>query len=131
MALSSLGIPKDLIPKLRNLPRDLFNIQQNIDPGVAPGIQRLNMVSEQYGYGVDLVITNDSAAPGNATVIIDKSKTMNVIPGQTITLDNILYANIEVLRAGAAAIDVDLYFAGFSLNLLQLIYGKPINPMLK
>lgn len=126
MSLSSLGIPKALIPQLREMPRDLFDTDQNIDPGAIPAITRINIPSQRFGFGFDLVITNDAAAPGNATVVIDKSKTLNVIPGQTITLDNIIYAMVEVSRAGVAAIDVSLYYAGFSLQLLQMIWGKPL-----
>jgi len=120
MAVSSQSVPKAVIPALRNIPRDIFDTREALAPAVAPAFVYINMLTFK-GIGLDCQITNANAVAGNAIVTFDQTKIVTLAPGQTFTLDNVLFMNIRIARAAAAAILVDCYFAGISNDVLNLL----------
>jgi len=121
MALSISEIHKGAILGLRNCPRDIFDSVEAIAPAALPAVTQFFLTIRNGGIGLDLDLFNDAAAPGIAQITIDKSKVITLVPGQQLILDNILFSAVEVRRLGAGAVDVDMRFAGVSLELLELL----------
>jgi hypothetical protein len=121
LALSALEIPKGAILGMRNCPRDIFDSVEGIAPAALPAVTQFFLTVRNGGIGLDLDLFNDAAAAGVAQVTIDKAKVVTLQPGQQLILDNILYTAVEIRRLAAGAIDVDIRFAGISLELLKLL----------
>ena len=121
MALSALAIPKFLIPELRSLPRDMFNSLEAQDPGALPAILQRTLLVQDNAVGLDLDIYNSNAVAGTAIIILDNSVTITLAPGQAKSLENILFGRWTLQRAAAGVISVNLYWAGVSNDLLQIL----------
>lgn len=117
MAISIQGIQKNRIVFLRELPRDIFDSRE-AQAIVAP--LRLFLSDTYGGIGLDLDITNAAAAVGAALVTIDKVKTVTLAPGTRFTMENVLYAAIEITRVVAGnAPNITMYFAGVSFEVMS------------
>jgi len=114
-----VALPKRKLISLREVPRDIFASVEGNAP--LAGVVNRILLNEQYGgVGLDLVLVNAPAAVGTATITIDKAKVVTLAPGQTFTLDNVIYGIVEIERAGADAVLVDAYVAGCSFELLEV-----------
>lgn len=116
-------IPKGVLPSLRNIPRDIFDSIEAIDPGALPAYYTLIISIAEGGLGLDLSVNNSNLVAGTATLILNNSKVVTLIPGANFGLDNVLYTRLDVQRAGAEAISVNIRIAGVSLELLKLLGG--------
>ena len=121
MALSSVSVPKGILPQLRNMPRDVFNNIEAIAPAVLPAVRRINLPLDDSAIGLDLDLFNSAAVAGTAAITIDKSRVVTLAPGQAFAMDNVLYTMVEVRRTAAAAISVNVAYAGVSYELLKLL----------
>ena len=121
MAVSSLAVPKAIIPKLVDLPRDIFNSVEGIAPGALPAFVSILMNETYGGVGLDITLVNSGAVAGSATVIFDNTKIVTLVPGARFNLGNVLFMKVQVQRAGAGAILVDAYFAGVSYDLMRAL----------
>ena len=120
MAFSTIAIPKKVLGSLRNIPRDIFFSLEGFIPAVGV-INRIFLREDYSGIGLDCSVINTAAAVGNATITFDKNKIVTLAPGQIFTLDNVLFALIEIQRAGAGAIVVDVVGAGVSEALIEVL----------
>ena len=125
MSFASSSVPKAIIPKLVDLPRDIFNSQEAIAP-LAGATTTINTSTTDGGIGLDLTIINNAAALGPASCLIDKSKLVTLAAGARFNISNVLWMQLEIRRGAAGAVNVDVYYAGVSYDLL-----KAINPNFK
>ena len=120
---SSLSLPKGTLPALRNIPRDIFDSIEAIDPGAIPAVYTQFLQIANGGYGLDLSVNNSNLVAGTATLTIDNSKNVTLIPGAAFTLDNVIFMRLDVQRAGAGAISVNIRLAGISNELIKILGG--------
>ena len=117
-------IPKGVLPALRNIPRDIFDSIEAVDPGALPALYTLMISIAEGGLGLDLSVNNSNLVAGTAILVINNSKIVTLIPGANFGLDNVLFTRLDVLRAGAGAISVNIRLGGVSFELLDVLGGR-------
>jgi len=106
----SLVLPKGIVKKLANLPRDVFESREGI---IARTI--INLREDLNAIGADVSLKNRHAT-ASVTITFDTMKSITLQSGgDTFDLDNVLFGKVDI--AGGAL--VDCYIAGWSINLLE------------
>jgi hypothetical protein len=102
---------KHKIKKLGNLPRDIFDSAVYTSTNTPAKI----LIPEQYnGVGADCVVVNKSGA--SLTVTFDKTKNLTLADQEVGSIDNTLWAWLEIPAISAGTVEVT--FAGWSFDLI-------------
>jgi len=106
----SLILPKGIVKKLANLPRDVFESMERITTRTV-----INLRENLNAIGADISVKNRHAT-ASVVITFDTLKPITLQPGgDTFDLDNVLYGKVDIAEGAL----VDCYIAGWSINLLE------------